>query len=271
MSPLASRVAVAAPLAIVALLAAYYGGWPLVALAVLGGLIATHEFCAMTRDLRPLTIAGFAGVAGILIVIHTHGLVWSLAPLLGTLVLGFALSAVADVRQQAIVQLAVTLLAVAWIGYGIGFLVALRDVPYGDDWGRQLLFAVLVGVWASDIFAYFGGRMVGRRPLAPVISPKKTVEGLVIGMIFGTALAFFVLYDQPSGDPISPGQALLLALTIAIASPVGDLFESYLKRDAGVKDTGSLLAEHGGVLDRIDALLFAGPAAYFVLLAIGRL
>src|SRR4051794_32178359 len=147
MSPLTSRVAVAAPLAIVALLVAYYGGWPLVALAVLGGLIATHEFCAMTRDLRPLTIAGFAGVAGVLIVIHTHGLVWSLAPLLGTLVLGFALSAVADVRQQAIVQLAVTLLAVAWIGYGIGFLVALRDVPYGDDWGRQLLFAVLVGVW----------------------------------------------------------------------------------------------------------------------------
>ena len=270
MSPLASRVLVAVPLAAVALYAAYRGGWLMVALAVAGGLIAMHEFCTLARDLRPLTIAGFAGVAAVIVVIHGHGLVWSLAPLLATLVLGFWLSAVADVRQQAIVQLAVTLFAVAWIGYGLGFLVALRDVSAGDEWGRQLLFAVLAGVWASDIFAYVGGRTVGRRLLAPVISPKKTVEGLVVGFVFGTAVGFFVLYNQPSHHPVTPGQALLIALVIAIASPVGDLFESYVKRDAGVKDAGSLLGGHGGVLDRVDALLFAGPAAYFAVLAIGR-
>ena len=125
-------------------------------------------------------------------------------------------------------------------------------------------------VWASDIFAYFGGRMFGRRKLAPAISPNKTVEGLLSGLLFGTAVGFFVLYDQPSSDPVTAGQALMLAAAIAIASPVGDLFESYIKRDMDVKDTGSLLGSHGGVLDRIDALLFAGAAVYFVALAIDR-
>jgi phosphatidate cytidylyltransferase len=269
-SGLGSRVAIAVPLGAVALFAVYQGGWLLAALALVGGLVATHEYCAMTRELRPLTIAGFAGVAAVIIAVHQGGLAWGLAALFGTLVVAFWLSAVADVRQTTTVQLAVTLFGVAWIGLGLGFLIAVRDAPGPDDWGRQLLFAVVGAVWASDIFAYFGGRMFGRRKLAPAISPNKTVEGLLFGLLFGTAVGFFVLYDQPSSDPVTAGQALMLAAAIAIASPVGDLFESYIKRDMDVKDTGSLLGSHGGVLDRIDALLFAGAAVYFVALAIDR-
>jgi phosphatidate cytidylyltransferase len=270
MSPLVSRVLVAIPLAVVAILAVVAGGWPMVALALLGGIVAMHEFCAMTRELRPLTIAGFAGVAGVIVAVHEGGLVWSLLPLLGTMLLAFWLSAIADVRQAASVQLGVTLLGVGWIGYGLAFMVALRDIADPADWGKQLLIAVLVGVWASDTFAYFGGRMFGRRKLAREISPNKTVEGLLIGFVFGVAAVFFTLYNQPSGDPISPLNALEFAVAVAAASPVGDLFESYLKRDMGVKDTGRLLGGHGGVLDRVDGLLFAGAAAYFVALALGR-
>jgi len=269
-SSLVSRIVFAVPLAIVALYAVWVGGWLMTGLGVVGGLIAMHEYCGMTRELRPLTVAGFAGVAGVVIAVHRGGLVWGLAVLMAALVLAFWLSAVADVRQRATVQLSVTLFGITWIGYGIGFLIALRDIPASGGWGRTLLLAVLLGVWASDIFAYAGGRLIGRRKLAAEISPNKTVEGLIVGLVMGLAVAWLVLYNQPKHDPISPLDALLVAASIAIASPVGDLFESYLKRDMGVKDTGHLLGGHGGVLDRIDALLFAGAAAYFVALALGR-
>jgi phosphatidate cytidylyltransferase len=168
------------------------------------------------------------------------------------------------------VQLAATLFGIVWIALGAAFLVALRDVERPPDWGRDLLLATLFGVWASDIGGYVGGRLLGRRKLAPAISPKKTVEGFVVGVLAGVVAVFFWLYDHPPGDPITPFQALEIALAIALLAPLGDLFESYLKRDLGVKDSGRLLAAHGGVLDRVDALLFAAPAAYFVVLALDR-
>ena len=246
------------------------GGWPMVAVVAAVGVISVHEYGALTRSLRPLTVAGFAGVLGVVVATHKGGLDWSLAPLLATLLLGFWLSAIADVRQAAVVQLGVTLLGVVWIGYGLAFMVALRDIADPSAWGKQLVIAVFIGVWVSDTFAYFGGRLFGRRKLASEISPNKTVEGLVIGFALGAAAVFFSLYNEPAADPISPLNALEFALAIAAASPVGDLFESYLKRDMGVKDTGTLLGGHGGMLDRIDGLLMAAAAAYFVALALGR-
>ena len=206
MSGLVGRVLIAVPLLVIAILAVVVGGWPMVALAVAFGVIAMHEYGAATRSLRPLTIAGFAGVIGIIVVTHQGGLVWSLAPLMGTLLLAFWLSAVADVRQAATVQLSVTLLGVVWIGYGLAFLVALRDIPAPADWGKQLLIAVLVGVWLSDTFAYFGGRMFGKRKLASAISPNKTVEGLVIGFVLGAVAVFFTLYNQPSRRSHQPAE-----------------------------------------------------------------
>jgi phosphatidate cytidylyltransferase len=270
LSGLASRVLVGVPLAIVAILAVVAGGWPMLALALLFGLVGMHEYCTMTRELRPLTIAGFAGVVGILVAVHQGGLLWSLLPLSGTLVLSFWLAVIADVRQTAVVRLGVTLLGVVWIGLGLGFLLAVRDAAGPGAWGETLLIAVFVGVWLSDIFAYAGGRLFGRRKLAGEISPNKTVEGFLFGLVFGTAGVFFWLYGQPDEDPISALNALEFALAIALTSPIGDLFESYIKRDMGVKDSGSLLGGHGGVLDRMDALLFAGVAAYFTALALGR-
>src|SRR5438105_7119460 len=162
---------VAVPLVVLAIAAVLVGGWPMVALAIAIGLVAVHEYSAMCRTHRPLTIAGFVGVAGIIATAHQGGLVWSLAPLMATVLLTFWLSAVSDVRQAAVVQLGVTMLGVCWIGYGLATLVALRDISAPSRWGIQLVIAVLIGVWVSDSFAYFGGRLFGRRRLASEISP----------------------------------------------------------------------------------------------------
>ncbi len=270
MNALISRVVIAVPLLILAVYAVYVGGWVMTAVAVVTAVVAVHELYVMTREFRPLIPAGMLGVILIPIAIHQGGLAWATAPLFGALLLAFWLSAVGDVRQHAVVQLAVTLLGVIWVGLGLGLLVAIRDIPGPGEWGRVLLLAVFLGVWLSDTAAYLFGRMFGHRRLAGQISPNKTVEGLVAGLVCGFLAVFFTVYHQPSSQPLSPIHATEFALAITLAGPVGDLFESYLKRDMGVKDTGRILGGHGGVLDRIDALLFAGAAAYFVALAIGR-
>jgi phosphatidate cytidylyltransferase len=269
-SQLASRVLLAVPLAGLTIYAVLRGGWIVALPAAAAAVIASHEFAAMTRHLRPLTPVGLVGAPAVVVAVHQGGIVWGTAPLAATLVAAFWLSAVAEVRQSATVQLSVTTLGVVWIGLGFGFLVAIRDIGGPSGWGRELLLAVLLGVWGSDIAAYGAGRLVGRRKLAEQISPNKTVEGLVAGIVVGVAVVFFTLYHQPHADPLAPLHALELGLAVAVAAPAGDLFESYLKRDAGIKDTGRLLGAHGGMLDRVDALLWAAPAAYFVALAIGR-
>jgi phosphatidate cytidylyltransferase len=266
MSGLGGRIAVAVPLAAVVLYAVFAGGWAVALVALAAALVALHEFYAMTRELRPLTVAGFAGVAGIVFSVHGGGLAWGVAPLVLMLLAAFWFSALAEVRQSAAVQLSVTAFGVVWIGFGLSFLVAIRDVAVGENWGRDLLLAVLLGVWAQDTAAYGAGRLFGRRRLAGRISPNKTVEGLVVGLLAGAATVFFAVYNRGSPvDPVGPLEALELAAAVAVATPLGDLFESYLKRDMGVKDAGSILGGHGGMLDRIDALLFAAPVYYVVL------
>jgi phosphatidate cytidylyltransferase len=158
------------------------------------------------------------------------------------------------------------MLGVAWIGLGLVFLLALRDIPHH---GRLCSFAVLLAVWAGDTLAFFTGRLIGRHKLAPKISPGKTWEGLVGGTIATVFVTFVAFYDTRH-TYLSVGQAVLLGLAIAVAAPLGDLFESLVKRDMGVKDSGNVLAGHGGILDRIDAQLFAAIAAFYVILAFDK-
>ena len=138
----------------------------------------------------------------------------------------------------------------------------------GLDHGGALVVMVLLGTFVGDTFAYFGGRLLGRRKLAPVISPNKTWEGLLCGIVVGTLVVWYWsrTYD---GDWISGTDGLLLGLAVTIAAPIGDLFESLIKRDMGTKDTGTLFGAHGGALDRVDAALFALVAGYYVWLAVG--
>jgi phosphatidate cytidylyltransferase len=120
---------------------------------------------------------------------------------------------------------------------------------------------VLVGTFLGDTGAYFGGRALGRRLLAPRISPNKTIEGLAIGMVTAVLAVWFASTYQ---NWLHGWQALVLGLAVAIAAPVGDLFESLIKRGAGTKDTGRLFGAHGGALDRLDAALFTLVAGYYV-------
>jgi phosphatidate cytidylyltransferase len=269
-SALLSRVLIAIPLLALTVYAVYRGGWFLAIGVAIAATLAVHEFYVMTRPFRPLIPAGMLGTILVPVAVEHGGLAWIMGPAFLTLLLAFWLSAVADVRQHAVAQISVTLLGVIWVGVGLTMLVAIRDIPEPASWGRVLLLAVFLGVWLSDTAAYIFGRMFGRRKLASAISPNKTMEGFAAGLVCGFLAVFFTVYHQPSSVPLSTLHAIEIALAVTLAGPIGDLFESYLKRDMGVKDTGRLLGGHGGVLDRVDALLFAGAAAYFVALAIGR-
>jgi phosphatidate cytidylyltransferase len=216
----------------------------------------------MARGLHPMVLGGYAGLVLTLLGAQLGGLPWLLAGLLATLPIALVVFFVSSVRQKAVAAFATTLLGVVWVGGGLAHLLLVRDIP--DD-GRLLIFTVLLTVFADDTAAYFVGRAIGRHRLAPAISPGKSVEGFVAGTLVGVAVTFFALYEQ---DVVSTGESILLGLAIALAATLGDLFESAIKRDLGVKDSGRLLAGHGGVLDRVDSLLWAGPAAYFTLLAL---
>ena len=254
-----SRLVVIAVLLPAVLGLVYLGGWWLWVLAVVAGLIALHELYRMTRPLRPLVLAGFAGLTLGLLGAELGGLAWMTGGFLTTIALAFVLTGVSETKQSITIAIATTVLGVAWIGLGLGHALLIRSIP---EHGRLAVFTVMLTVFASDAAAYLTGLAIGRHRMAPVLSPGKTWEGFVGGTIVAVLLPFFALYHQ---NFLTVGEAIALGVVIAVVAPLGDLFESMLKRDMQVKDTGRLLGGHGGMLDRIDALLFAGPAAWIVL------
>ena len=262
MSSFVSRILVAALLLPVVLGVAYLGGWWMFALVAIGALLALHEFWLMTREHAPLSLAGYVGVALALLGAQLGGLEWMLGGVLLTLPLAFSLKVVSRARQAPTAAISTTVMGSVWIGLGLAFLILLRAIP--ED-GRLVLFTVLLAVWAGDTLAYLGGRLLGRHKMAPSTSPGKTWEGFVFGTAATIFVAFVALYKQ---HYLTIGQSIVLGVVLAVAAPLGDLFESLMKRDAGVKDSGRLLGGHGGMLDRLDAFLFAAPAAYFAILAL---
>jgi phosphatidate cytidylyltransferase len=240
----------------------WLGGWWLWVLAVVVGLIALHEFYGMARPLRPLVPAGYAGLVLTLLGAQLGGTIWMLGGFLTTIALAFLLKGISETRQSLTVAVATTVLGVGWTGFGLAFVLLLRGLA---QHGRLAVFAVLLAVFAADTLAYFTGLLIGRHKLAPALSPGKTWEGLVASTIAAVLVPFFALYHQ---DFLTIGESLMLGAVIAVTTPLGDLFESAVKRDLGVKDSGRLLAGHGGILDRLDAPLFAAIASYFTILAV---
>jgi phosphatidate cytidylyltransferase len=220
------------------------GDWVFVAGVGLLGAICLHELFTMFERARPARLAGVLGLAGLLLAAHLGDRHTVLLVFMACIPLVFIVAA-NQAGGAGAPGISVTVLGLAWIG---------------------LAFAVLLGTFAGDTGAYLGGRAFGRRPLAPRISPNKTVEGLAIGVVIGTAAVWWAGLSQPW---LGGGKGALLGVGVALAAPVGDLFESYLKRDANMKDTGRLFGAHGGALDRLDAVMFTAVTGYYVWLAVG--
>ncbi len=160
----------------------------------------------------------------------------------------------------ALVDSAVSLFGVAYVGWTLSHLVLLRSLADGPYW---ILFLLLI-TWTGDAAAFYGGRALGRTPLAPRISPNKTVEGAVLGLAGAVGAAF--LGARWMAGKVSPRDALIVGLLLGMAAQLGDLTESMFKRSAGVKDSGALIpGGHGGLLDKLDGLIFAAPVFYYYL------
>ncbi|MEQ8217539.1 MAG: phosphatidate cytidylyltransferase [Arenibacter sp.] len=148
-----------------------------------------------------------------------------------------------------------------YIGGGCIFLTM---IPYKDnEFAKFLIMGVFILIWVNDTFAYLVGKSIGRNKLFPSISPKKTIEGAIGGFVFALAASYFLSKYETK---ISLGQWLILATVIVLTGSLGDLIESKFKRAAGVKDSGAILPGHGGMLDRLDSLVFAAPFAYLTLI-----
>jgi phosphatidate cytidylyltransferase len=256
-----SRVAVVAAGLPIVIGAAVVGGWFLLVVAAGAGIVALHELYRLARDLRPLVLAGYGGALAALVGAELGDEAWMLAGFLVIFPLAFVFAAISETRQSTTVAIATTVLGAAWISLGLAHFVLLRRL---EPDGQDAILAVLITVFATDTFAYLGGRLAGRHRMTPVMSPGKTWEGFLVGALAGLAAAFIVLYETE----YSGWRSFAVGGAVVLAATVGDLFESLVKRDLGAKDTGRVLLGHGGILDRIDSLIFAGPVGYYVFLAV---
>ena len=266
MTSLLSRAVVAAVLLPLVIGVVYLGGWWLVGLALAGGILALHELYTMARALRPLVLAGYVGYVLAILGLELGGIQWMVGGIVSTFFFSFVIFGLSDVRPSATASFGVTVLGVTWVGAGIGFLLLVRDIP---EFGFWAVMAVLFTVFVADTVAFFVGRAIGRHKMAPAISPGKSWEGFVAGVAGAMGAAFVILYKDRDAFLTIP-ETLALGAVIALASVFGDLFESAVKRDLQVKNSGRLLAGHGGMLDRLDSLLWGSPAAYYVILAFSQ-
>ncbi|HYT68990.1 MAG TPA: phosphatidate cytidylyltransferase [Vicinamibacterales bacterium] len=262
--------------------------WGTFVLASVAALLAFREYCTIAQALE-VSVPRVLGAVAVLLVCFAMwmadrpsdmasmqgdplvfpNLVY-LVLMAGLIVVGAVSIGRGRPAPGVLADAAATLFAAIYIGLPLGALAAVRGIlgafavrsdfpwPFGD--GRAVLMVLLAVIVVSDSAQYYTGRAFGRRPLSPAISPKKTVEGAIGGAVSGTlamALAGHYVFRSPMW------MLALLGAAISLLGIVGDLFESLLKRSAGVKDSSHLIPGHGGVLDRIDSWLFAAPVYYF--------
>lgn len=258
----------------VALGLVWYGGWPLALLLSAAAVLATRELFvfAQMQQIRPL--ARTAMVSGALLPLLTYAGIgylptlsydlpfWCVAWLLLVLII---LLARRHPDERPLASIAITIFAVLYTAVLPSFLIGIRHLAHPTrDWGGTwLVFTPLVATWVGDTAAMFGGKWIGGSKLAPRVSPGKTRSGSVFGFVGAVAATFAmdVVFLQPNGVALAPWKLALFGVVISIVGQVGDLVESLFKREVGVKDSSALIPGHGGVLDRLDSLYFAIPAA----------
>jgi phosphatidate cytidylyltransferase len=259
-SDLGARILAAIPAIAFAVFIVYEGGLIFTIGVLLLGLMAMAELFKLMRQPRPQVVAGYLSLIGLAMAAHYGDRETVLLLLVISVPIVFFLTAMRRYRKDPSWAMAVVIFGNVWIGLAIAHVVLLRDLPHGG----ALVVDTLIGTFISDTGAYFGGQLWGRTQLSPNISPNKTVEGLVAGFVAGTAAFWFAGLYQ---NWLNGVDALIIGAAVAAAAPLGDLFESMVKRDAGVKDAGTLFGAHGGALDRLDAALFTVVAGYYIWLA----
>jgi phosphatidate cytidylyltransferase len=255
-SDLSARVIAAIPAIAVALFLVIEGGLVFALGMFALGAVCMHELYGMYERAHPVRLAGLIALAGLLAAALYGNQFQVLLVAVAIVPVLFGLTLLSP--RPSVGGIAVTLLGIYWIGFALAHAVLLRGLPQG----KGIVIDVLVGTFLGDTGAYLGGRMFGKRPLAPSISPNKTVEGLVIGMLCAVLGVWIAHLYQTAW--ITGTHALVLGLGIAVVAPIGDLFESFVKREAGTKDSGGLFGAHGGALDRLDAVLFAAVVGYYI-------
>ncbi len=230
-------------------------------LIAIWGVLAVYEFYRLIAKAKvpPLTYFGLFWT--LLLIISPHCSYTHTQPLLLTLavVLPLVWFLLWTQKEEAFTRWAWTLAGILYLGWLLSYLVALR----GADDGRNWLFFTLFVTFASDTAAFFIGRAFGRHKLAPQISPGKTREGAVGGLLGAILVSLFFILPTTFALPMVWWQAVLLGLLVSIFGQLGDLAESLFKRNMGAKDSGKLLPGHGGLLDRIDSVVFAGVVVYY--------
>jgi len=247
--------AVAVPLLLLIILEA--PAWAFLALALACALLAYWELSNLTKGLgTALPHTGYPATALLMLSFVTERLAFLDASLLAILIVGCGIVLTETPGKTSAVKAIGTVFATFYIGALLGSLVALRMLgpePAGRHWVVFLLAIVMLG----DAAAFYVGKSVGRHPLAPRLSPKKTIEGLA-GNVLGSVLAAVAL-QRLGFVELSALGAVAVGVGLALLGVCGDLFESFLKRSAGVKDASALIPGHGGMLDRLDSILFAAP------------
>ena len=240
-------------------------------LVAMWGLLAAFEFYRMVAasKVSPLTYFGLIWTllfilsrnSGLLYILRPHFDLNLLTPLLLTsaVILSPIWLLLRRQKEGAFTGWAWTIGGILYIGWLLSHLVVLR----GLDDGRNWVFLALFTTFASDTAAFFVGRALGKHHLAPRISPGKTWEGAIAGVFGAIIVSLFFILPTPLKLPLSWWQAILLGLVVSVFGQLGDLVESLLKRNMGVKDSGKFLPGHGGFLDRIDSVVFAGIVVYY--------
>lgn len=247
--------------ALTALFCIWQGGVWHIALITISALLAVRELCRLftLKGYHPATMLVTASVCVIDLFAGFAGPTY-LAPALTLSSIAILLWLLVRPKPRAgIADVATSWFAVVFIGFLPSYMILLRNLP--DQYGLQFTLLGHTCIWATDIFAYFGGKFFGRTKLLEAVSPKKTIEGSVTGLLFAamTGLAWSFAFHFPWYH------GLALGALVSLVAQIGDLGESLLKRDAGAKDSGTIIPGHGGILDRLDSYLMTSVVVYYYL------
>ena len=232
----------------------------LLVVAVIG--LATAELCGVLRQAgyHPIPLVGITGSVGLVVGAYHYGYAAVPTVLFLTTVVALLWYLLGAATESPVMSIGVTLFAVLWVGMFGSFAALMLSL---QDPGLGILMAAILGTVGYDVGGLFVGKNAGRQPLSAA-SPNKTVEGLGGGMIIALVVVVVISASVGLGPISSVGDGLMVGLVVAIAAPLGDLCQSLVKRDLGVKDMGSILPGHGGLLDRFDGLLFVLPSVWLL-------